>query len=134
MKDKIGLSKNHRRIIGVALKIVEKDMDELMILLNTNRNESSYEVIRDIPEGELKKKMLTVKKIKIFINEMYSRYLLGRETLKISRILEAKKSYLWTILSDSYSKKLSRYGDFNEDDSIEYDKIIDELINLVDEI
>ena len=134
MKEKISLSKNHKRIIGVTMKILEKDMDELMILLNADQNEPSYEIIKDIPESELKEKMLVVKKVKLLIKEMYSRYSLGRETLRISRILEAKKSYLWTILCDSYSDKIKRYGDFNENDSKGYDKKIDELLNLINEI
>lgn len=134
MKEKINLSKNHKRVIGVAMKIVEKDLNELLILLKREVNESSYEVVRDIPGKDLREKIITIKKIKNLVTNMYNRYTLGRESLMLSNILETKKSYLWTVLIDSYSVNLNKYGDFNPDFSKEYDERITELIKLINQI
>lgn len=41
--------------------------------------------------------------------------------------MNAKKSYLWTILCDLSSGKMNKYGEFNSSLSEEYDKDINSL-------
>jgi hypothetical protein len=52
----------------------------------------------------------------------------------LQRIIDAKRTKVWEILNDTYSKKLKGYGQFPQLNAIEYDADIRALLEFTNKI
>ena len=134
MKEKIKLKDNHRRVFSVVLNRTEKSIDEILELLNSTVDETTYVVLREIGNDEIENKKKAAREVKILIKSIYDIYDLKREKMILSNIINAKKTMLWSWPEDIFSKKLNKYGDFIEEYAEEFDRNITELIRLIDKI
>ena len=64
--------------------------------------------------------------------ELFQEFDLQHSVSSQSQMLRAKAAYLWTVLMDSKSKKLSRFGKLSHDPAAELDKHIDRMLSLLD--
>lgn len=128
------LSDTHARVLSVILKIIETDLNEILNILSNPYKGIMYDNLIDIGEDEKKEKIGKINKILIDIEYIYKKFSLKKESLKQSKMLDAKKSKLWSILEDSYSKKLSKYGEMDYENSQIIDPLIKSLIEKIGDI
>jgi hypothetical protein len=134
MKNKIELSDNHRRVISVILRLIEKDLDYIEQLLNDPKSGITYKVEKDIEIIDIGEKKEIIRKIRDVISNVYSKYDLYKEIQTQTRIISAKKIHLWEILIDSDAKNLNKYGEFDLRHAENYNTSIQNLIRLIEEI
>ena len=133
-KAKNRLSNNHRRVLSTVLRIIEKDLNEMINLLSNPVKTSSFEVLSDLEEYEKNDKIVKINEILSEVKKIFKEFSFEKEYLEQSKIIESKKTKLWSILEDSYSKKLYRYGVIDPENSIKIDKIIKDLIEKINDI
>jgi hypothetical protein len=133
-QEKIKLSNNHRRVLSIILKIIEKDMDMMIGILDNPPCGITYKVTKEFEQDDIESKNLAIMKIKKLVEDFYKKYDLITETLSQGQIFNAKKTGLWTILIDAYSDKLGRYGKFEYEHAKNFDAEITELVNLIEKI
>ncbi|GBD87049.1 hypothetical protein BMS3Abin03_00975 [bacterium BMS3Abin03] len=135
MTKKNKLPDNHNRSLSVTSRIIERTINEMEFVLNGIYKNNIAEVIEPSytkKERDEILKLLTELKEE---NENMSHTLeLKPDTLIEDWIIFAQLSYLWTILIDSKSNKLKRYGDLPQDSVELIDNFIEKLLTTVEKI
>ena len=72
--------------------------------------------------------------IKKQIQYLATKYNLQPVELKLSQIINAKRSQMWEMLSDSKTAKLRGYGEFPPELTAGFDNDIDDLLKLTEKI
>jgi len=125
------LSGPQRRSLFAAMKMMEKSMNELGDLTGLPRSSHSVNYIDTLPETEVARINEIVRVIRARIKRMFEKYELNKEEIGMMQIINSKKSYLWSILEDSKSQRLKGIGGFPAGIKDEYDKEIEEFIELI---
>ncbi len=129
------LPENHRRSLSVTAKFIEEGLNEIESVLKSNSNNSVTNIVEKSYDNETKEKIYTIiKEIQSVNKEMFTKFSLTPQTTYESRIVQSQAVYLWSILIDSSSKKLSRYGDLSPEESKLVDRYIQRLLSLVDKL
>lgn len=135
MNNKIQLSNNHNRSLSVTARAIEKTINEIELLLNGNHKTYTAEIIEPVYSKEKKETILKkLSKLKEVNDEMFETLKLRSQKLTEDRVVYSNLSYLWTILIDSKSDKLTRYGDVPADNAEIIDNYIDRLLNIIGEL
>ncbi len=135
MNNKIQLSSNHNRSLSVTARAIEKTVSEIELLLNGNHKTYTAEIIEPVYSKEKKEEILKkLNKLKEVNDEMFETLKLRSQKLAEDRVVYSNLSYLWTILIDSKSDKLTRYGDVPADNAEIIDDYIDRLLNIIGEL
>lgn len=135
MNNKIQLSNNHNRSLSVTARAIEKTVNEIELLLNGNHKTYTAEIIQPVYSKEKKEKILEkLKDLKKVNDEMFETLKLRSQKLTEDRVVYSNLSYLWTILIDSKSDKLTRYGDVPADNAEIIDNYIDRLLDIIGEL
>ncbi len=135
MNNKIQLSNNHNRSLSVTARAIEKTVSEIELLLNGNHKTYTAEIIEPVYSKEKKEEILKkLNKLKEVNDEMFETLKLRSQKLAEDRVVYSNLSYLWTILIDSKSDKLTRYGDVPADNAEIIDDYIDRLLNIIGEL
>jgi len=135
MNNKIQLSNNHNRSLSVTARAIEKTVNEIELLLNGNHKTYTAEIIQPVYSKEKKEKILKkLKDLKKVNDEMFETLKLRSQKLTEDRVVYSNLSYLWTILIDSKSDKLTRYGDVPADNAEIIDNYIDRLLDIIGEL
>jgi predicted secreted Zn-dependent protease len=134
MKEKIKLSETHRRVLSVVLKLVERGLDEMWETLNYPHSGTTYGILTDLESHEISRNNRGISRAKELVKELFKKYNLRQDFHSQCAIINAKKANLWSILEDTYSKKLGRYGEFDRNHAAEFDSEIKRLIDLIESI
>ena len=127
--DPTNLSPDHRRSISTTAQIVEKALKEMREVLNDEPAISNNYTKNDI-DGILSSIELLEKANK----ELFQEFHLHHSVSSQSQVLRAKAAYLWTVLMDSKSKKLSRFGKLASEPASMLDDHIDRMLGLLDDL
>jgi len=111
--------------------MMEKSMNELGDLTGLPRSFHSINYTDMLPETELARINEIILSIRARIKIMFEKYELDKEEIAMMQILNSRKAYLWTILEDSKSERMKGYGRFLETIKDDYDREIEEFIELV---
>lgn len=129
------LPDNHNRSLSVTSRIIERKINEMEFVLNGIYKNNFAEIIKSSytkKERDEILKLLTELKEE---NENMSHALeLKPNTLIEDWIIFAQLNYLWTILIDSKSNKLKKYGDLPQDSTELIDNFIEKLLTTVEKI
>lgn len=125
------LSGPQRRSLFAALKMMEKSMNELGDLTGLPRSFHAVNYIDALPETETARINEIIREIRARIKRMFEKYGLDKEEIAMMQIINSKKAYLWTILEDSKSQRLKGFGGFPAGIKEEYDKEIEEFIEII---
>ncbi len=132
---KVQFSAPHRRSISVTMRVLEKSIDELAGALSpANPPPLTRQYTDEIPDERKLHILSVIEEIRNAMGKMLEKYELNVEEQSMERILDAKKSYLWTILENSKSKRMKGYGDFPEELKAEYDQEIQSIIYLIESL
>jgi len=135
MSKQYELSGNHKRSLSVTSKSVEKTINDLEILLKgTNQNQIT-EIVKRVYSKEDKKKIYTLlNELREVNEEMFESLELKSQKLSEDRIVNANLTYLWTILIDSKSDKLKRYGKVQKENTEIIDSYMNRLLLIVEKL
>ena len=129
------LPENHRRSLSVTAKMIEEGLDDVESKLKGSTNHKITQILEESYDSETKEKIFQViKDIHAVNREMFTALSLTPQTSYESRVVQSQTVYLWSILVDSTSKNLSRYGDLTPEQSELVDGYISKLLSLLDKL
>ena len=129
------LPENHLRSLSVTAKMIEEGLDDVESKLKGSTNHKITQILEESYDSETKEKIFQViKDIHAVNREMFTALSLTPQTSYESRVVQSQTVYLWSILVDSTSKNLSRYGDLTTEQSELVDGYISKLLSLLDKL
>jgi hypothetical protein len=134
MLKKIRLSENHTRSLSSSLIVVEKSLLELEDMLLKQPDSCCNVLIKDIDEETLVNNLKAIQEAKIYICELAEKYGTSVEKMNLQRVINAKRTKMWEILTDSLSRKIKGYGTFPRKYAEEYDNDINRLLEIINRI
>jgi len=127
----VNLPSNHLRSVSVTVYMIEKSIDELEVMLTTESKYFTYETINDLDAKDTERMLEVIKQVRKVIDVLVKKYRLNREVTYMSRILNARESKMWEVLSDTTSKRMKGFGYLPEDAAVELDEDIQTLTRLI---
>ena len=134
MKKEITLPDNHRRALSSSLYLVEKLLTGMEEVILDQNDTCCSEVLKDIDNPAIAKNLSAIREAKKYICSLVEKYDTTKKTQRLQRIIDAKRTKVWEILNDSFSKKLKGYGSFPQKYANEYDTDISKLIEITNKI
>jgi len=134
MRRKIHLSENHTRSLSSSLIVVEKSLLELEDMLLKRSNSCCNVLINDIDDETMATNISAIQEAKSYICELTEKYGTSKENLSLQRVINAKRTKIWEILTDTLSRKIKGYGIFPRKYVDEYDSDIKKLIDITNRI
>jgi hypothetical protein len=134
MNHNIHLPDNHTRGLSSSLMLVEKSLSEMQDLFLKQNDACCYEVVKDVDNDVIAKNISVIQEAKTLICELAGKYGTAREEQSLQRIIDAKRTKIWEILTDSLSRKIKGYGTFPKKYADEYDSDIGKLIEITNKI
>ena len=133
-KNTTQLTENHRRGLSSSLEVVEKTLRELEDLMLKQENACCMEIINDVDQATMEHNMTAIREAKKMICEMTEKYGTSKDRVSMKRIINAKRTRIWEILTDSLSRRTKGYGEFPVETAGEYDKDIRKMMNITNRI
>ncbi len=135
MTSKNKLNSNHKRVLSATAKIIDEQLLEIERILLESKNDSQMNIVeKSFDEKSKKDMLLLINSVKKTNLELFENFGLQSSTLSDRQKIYSKFSYLWTILTDSHSKKLQAYGKLDEETGVEIDSYIDNMLIKIDEM
>ncbi len=134
MSRKINLSENHTRSLSSSLIVVEKSLLELEGMLLKQTDGCCNVLIKDIDDESLANNIKAIQEARKCICELAEKYGTSVEKINIQRVINAKRTKIWEILTDTLSRKIKGYGTFPRKYAEEYDADINKLIEITNKI
>lgn len=134
MNRKVNLPDNHTRTLSSSLIVVEKSLSELENILTNQSNDCCSVILNDVEENSIKNNITVIHEAKKYICELAEKYGTSKEKLSLYRIINAKRTKIWEILTDSLSRKSKGYGTFPKKYADEFDSDINKLIDITNRI
>ncbi len=107
----MNLPPNHRRSLSVTANVVEESLEEIeRILATPGVQGASYRITPSYTDIERKHMLGLIQKIKAANAEMVAALGLDPRAVLESQILRGKLTHLWTVLVDSRSDGMKRFG------------------------
>ncbi len=129
------LNSNHKRVLSSTAKIVDEELQEIEQMLFDKQDDSKMNIVeKSFSPGESKDLSKQIKLLQKMNLAMFDNFGLTSKTLSEKQIIYAKVSYLWTILSDSRSKKLRSYGQLDAEAGDEIDGYIDKMLTEIEKM
>lgn len=129
--NRIVLHENHLRALSASLRIVEEYLGEMEYELKNPTSGCLKKIDADIPEKTRNEILQKIEHIKSFLRELVAKYGLKYQNHILSRFIDAHKSSIWVILSDTKSGRLKGYGNLSKEYAKELDEDIESLQHLV---
>jgi len=134
MSRKINLSENHTRSLSSSLIVVEKSLLELEDMLLKQANGCCNVLVKDIDDETLAYNITAIHEAKKCICELAEKYGPSIEKMNLQRVINAKRTKIWEILTDTLSRKIKGYGTFPKKYAEEYDSDINRLLEIINKI
>lgn len=135
MTKKNKLPDNHNRSLSVTSRIIERKINEMESVLNGIYKNNFAEVIKPSYTTKERDEILKLLTELTEENENMSHALeLKPNTLIEDWVIFAQLNYLWTILIDSKSNNLKKYGELPQDSTVLIDNFIEKLLTTVEKI
>lgn len=93
-----------------------------------------YEVTPDLDINKIDKNLKTIEDALKQICSIKEKYGVEKAHQSLQRSVNAKKAKIWEVLIDSKSRKLKGFGSLSSVIAKEYDKEIDKLISITNNI
>ena len=125
------LNEYQRSSLQVSLKLLEKMLMEIEVLLNPETEGTLYRRILDIHTDRRSQILAISQDARREIAELATIFDLKREEMPVHQIIVANLSRVWADLEDTRPTTLARYGDVDPALKDTLDPRIDRLIKLV---
>lgn len=131
---KIVLSENHRRSVSSSMHIIEKMLIEIERTISNPDSGYLSRTVNDLPGIDMAHYSLAIAGIRSEIKHISEKYNLRTEEIKMSRIINSRKSKMWETVIDTTSRKLKGYKEFPKEIAAEFDADIAKLKDLIDSL
>jgi hypothetical protein len=128
--ERIILSANHRRSLSSSLVSVEQSLIELRQMMTVKHETCCFDVNSDIGREKTEQNLKVIEDARKQICKLSEKYNTDKKIQSLQRVIDVKKARIWEILCDSKAKKLKGFGAFPHKQIAEYDKDIDELLDI----
>jgi hypothetical protein len=133
-ENKIILRDNHRRSLKSTLMIVERLLIEIQDLMVNQYKSCCFEIKNDIDDDIIYQNLKVIEEARKQICNLTEKYNTDKSIQSLQMIVNVKKTKIWEILCDSTSKKLKGFGEFPQNQAIEYDEDINNLISITNRV
>ncbi|VAX27141.1 hypothetical protein MNBD_IGNAVI01-2301 [hydrothermal vent metagenome] len=123
------LPANHKRVISVTARLLEKELNELEDLIQNDNDQLTKKINRTLTQEQRNGITKLVEEIRSKNEEMFYKFDLHVEKLNEHQLVYSKVNYLITILSDSTSKGLKGYGSLDKEAAESLDNFMNDLIS-----
>jgi len=123
------LPANHKRVISVTARLLEKELNELEGLIQNDNDQLTKKISRTLSQDQRNRITKLVEEIRSKNEEMFYKFDLHVEKLSEHQLVYSKVNYLITILTDSTSKGLKGYGSLDKESAESLDKFMNDLIS-----
>jgi len=131
----IELPPNHKRVISVTARTVEKELNELEIVLSQKKNDSNIKkIIHSFSDEERNYLLGKIGELRKLNNIMFEALNLDSAEITEAQIVKGKITYLWTVLVDSKAKALRGYGDLPENLASVLDNHINNSLEIISKL
>jgi hypothetical protein len=111
------MNENHKRILKNNFEHIEKEIEEIKLMLRNKKHDSvMYEIKQDVGEERKQEIYSVLKTIMNKISEIKHLLKLETETEYTSRSIRAMLNDIWITLEESMPKGLKGYGSLNDND------------------
>jgi hypothetical protein len=128
------LSANHLRVISSTIRLVEKSLNELQLILSGQLQLTTSKIKKNISEKRRQELLLKLKDLRKEISDFVERFQLNIEITTESQIINSKKSFLEIqlreISPESLNKKYGINTEFNNNYQLLLESLIDRIITL----
>lgn len=131
---RISLRENHHRSLSSTLMIVEQLLIEIENLLTSQYKTCCHELKNDVDSEKINHNLKVIENARVQICKLAEKYNMDKKIQSLQRIIDVKKTKIWEILCDAKSKKQKGFGKFPQELVKEFDKDIDEMLAVVDQI
>lgn len=129
------LPASHRRSLSVTARIVEDSVDEIeKVIRGKERKKSSHRITESFDEETRQKIFVTAARLREANDEMFRSLHLEPNVFSETQIVQARIVHLWTVLKDSRSRGLKRFGELAPEEATEVDSHVDRLLGILKEI
>jgi hypothetical protein len=132
--DKIILTENHKRSLSSTLLVVENLLVDIKELMINNNHTCCYDLKRDVDELTIENNLRIIDQAFANICSLKEKYNTDKTVQSLQRIIDAKKTKIWETLHNSKSRRMKGFGEFSQKMVHEYDKDIDNLMEIVSNI
>ena len=134
MNKKIHLPENNTRVLSSSLLLIEKSLMEMEELILKKDDSCCSEVLKDVDNDTILYNISIIKEARIEICKLADKYNTSKEKLSLQRIIDAKRTRIWEMLTNTLSRKIKGYGTFPKKYADEYDSDIGKLIEITNRI
>lgn len=125
------LSPNHLRVISSTIRLVEKSLNDLQLILSGKLQLTTSKIKRNITEKKRQELLSKLNQLKKDITAFVEEFQLNIEVIRESQIINSKKSFLEIQLREITPEVLKRrYGNNTEIDR-HYQNLLEMLINRI---
>lgn len=125
------LSQNHLRVISSTIRLVEKSLNDLQLILSGKLQLTTSKIKRNITEKRRQELLSKLNQLKKDITAFVEEFQLNIEVIRESQIINSKKSFLEIQLREITPEVLKRrYGSNTEIDR-HYQNLLEMLINRI---
>lgn len=128
------LSENHTRSLSSSLTVVEKSLLELENMLIKQNNSCCNVLMNDVDDKTIETNISVIQEAKSYICELTEKYGTSKDKSSLQRVINAKRTKIWEILSETLSRNMRGYGTFPKKYAEEFDADITKLIELTNRI
>ncbi len=128
------MSETHQRVITSRVHLMEKNIIEMVQLLNEPDKSVLNRVEQNIDEKSIDEITEKLEALMENLENFSGKYRLPGKTRSQKRLVSARLNTLLNIIMDMYSRKLSGFGTFNADLEESYNDDIRKLENEIDEL
>lgn len=126
------LPDNHRRVLSVVARNIERSMDDIEELFARKDRQSRLHHIAGSYSEEQKKEILgRVSRLRERLAHFVRDFHLEGESRSEQQIIDTKVTHMWMLLEDSYSGKLKKYGKTDGTFNEKLDASVADLLRLV---
>jgi hypothetical protein len=129
------LNESQTRSLSVGLQLLEEELFIIQLLTGNGRHDGQlFSLDMDLTEDQQRALEKLTKNVLSHIHELRERFDLEAKTKKLSNRIMGTGSYLWAVLCDQKSDKLSRYGVVSRELSGMLDPALDQILEALQKI
>lgn len=132
--DKIILTDNHKRSFSSTLQVVEQLLTEIKDQMGKSDQKCCYEINNDLEALQVENNLKVIETALLKICSLKDKYDTDKKIQSLRRVVDTKKTKIWETLHNSKSRRMKGYGEFAQKTVKEYDKDIDELMEITEKI
>jgi hypothetical protein len=132
--EKIILTDNHKRSFSSTLQVVEQLLTEIKEQMVISDHKCCFEIKKDLEDLKVENNLKVIETALLKICSLKDKYDTDKKIQSLRRVVDTKKTKIWETLHNSKSRRMKGYGEFAQKTVKEYDKDIDELMEITEKI